>query len=460
MKLSERLAALESEHPEPVTERRVDREFPVPHNDPLAEFKATVKQSLFGKLEERGLDASLNESDLREAVIGELEKVIADSASPLSLQEREQIAEQISQDILGYGPIQRYLDDPEVTEIMVTSTRPIYIERAGRLHQTPTRFSSEEHLRQVIDRIVSKMGRRIDESSPMVDARLPDGSRVNAIVPPLSVDGPTLTVRKFAADPYRVEHLIEFGTMTQKMASLLEICVRGKLNVLVSGGTGTGKTTMLNVLSSFVPGGERIVTIEDAVELQLLQEHVVRLESRPPNVEGRGEVTIRDLVRNSLRMRPDRIIVGEVRGPEALDMMQAMNTGHEGSMSTLHANTPRDALSRLETMILMAGLDIPVTAIREYIASALSLIVHLDRMTDGSRKIVQVAEVVGMEGETITMQDIFKFRQLGVDENGAVVGRVWPTGIRPMFTEQLAERGLQIPPEVFTTGDGSREAAA
>ena len=394
---------------------------------------------------------------LRKAVLEELEKVIADSATPLSLTERERIAKEISQDILGYGPMQRFLDDPEVTEIMVNATDPIYIERGGRLHHTTFRFSSDAHLRQVIDRIVASVGRRIDESSPMVDARLPDGSRVNAVVPPLAVDGPALTVRKFAADPYRVEHLVEFGTMTQAMASLLEVCVQGKLNILVSGGTGTGKTTLLNVLSSFVPGDERIVTIEDAVELQLLQEHVVRLESRPPNVEGRGEVTIRDLVRNSLRMRPDRIIVGEVRGAEALDMMQAMNTGHEGSMSTLHANTPRDALSRLETMILMAGLEIPVMAIREYISSALSVIVHLARLSDGTRKIVQLAEVVGMEGDTITMQDIFRFRQSGTDEEGKVIGRILPTGIRPNFAEKLAERGLSLPAEMFSPGGGTTE---
>jgi pilus assembly protein CpaF len=461
MKLSERLSALDADRSdEAVPDRRDRLEIPVVPHDPLAEFKAKAKEDLFGKLEAKGLDASLDESDLRDAVIGELERVIADSATPLSIDEREKIAEEISQDILGYGPIQRFLDDPEVTEIMVNATRPIYVEKAGRLHETTARFSSKAHLRQVIDRIVSKVGRRIDESSPMVDARLPDGSRVNAVVPPLSVDGPTLTVRKFAADPFRVSHLVEFGTMTSAMASLLEVCVRGKLNILVSGGTGTGKTTLLNVLSSFVPGDERIVTIEDAVELQLLQDHVVRLESRPPNVEGRGEVTIRDLVRNSLRMRPDRIIVGEVRGPEALDMMQAMNTGHEGSMSTLHANTPRDALSRLETMILMAGLEIPVTAIREYIASALSVIVHLARMSDGSRKVVQVAEVVAMEGETITMQDIFKFRQYGVNEDGQVVGRTLPTGIRPMFAEELGERGLALPADMFAPAGENAGAAA
>jgi pilus assembly protein CpaF len=387
--------------------------------------------------------------DLKAAVIAELERVLDESATPLSDKERERIAEEISIDILGYGPIQRYLEEDAVTEIMVNGTSPIYVERAGKIEKTGVRFSSDAHLRQVIERIVAKVGRRVDESSPMVDARLPDGSRVNAIVPPLAVDGPALTIRKFAADPYRAEHLIEFGTLTAEMATLLRACVQGKLNLLITGGTGTGKTTLLNVMSSFVPGNERIVTIEDAVELQLLQDHVVRLESRPPNVEGRGSVTIRDLVRNSLRMRPDRIIVGEVRGPEALDMMQAMNTGHEGSMSTVHANTPRDALSRLETMILMSGLEIPVTAIREYIASAVSVIIHLGRLSDGTRRVTRVAEVVGMEGEVITMQDIFQFKQTGVDEGGKVIGRISATGIRPKFAESLLAQGLSLPAELF-----------
>jgi pilus assembly protein CpaF len=309
----------------------------------------------------------------------------------------------------------------------------------------------------VIERIVASVGRRVDEASPMVDARLPDGSRVNAIIPPLAVDGPALTIRKFAVDPYRIDDLIAFKTLTPAMASLLDSCVRGKLNILISGGTGSGKTTLLNVMSSFVPGDERIVTIEDAVELQLLQEHVVRLESRPPNVEGKGQVTIRDLVRNSLRMRPDRIIVGEVRGAEALDMLQAMNTGHEGSMSTLHANSPRDALSRLETMVLMAGLDIPVSAVREYISSAVSVIVQLSRLSDGTRRITQVTEVVGMEGEIITMQDVFRFVKRGVDDQGKVIGGVLATGIRPKFAEKLAEAGLPLAAELFAN---AKERAA
>ena len=456
MKLSDRLKAIDIEPAESANGPNLTRG-PDPFQsdrDPLADLKTRAKEDLFGKLEAKTFDASLSESALKKAVVAELERVLDESATPLSHAEKERIAEEISIDILGYGPIQRYLEDDDITEIMVNGTDPIFVERAGRIHKTGARFASDAHLRQVIERIVAKVGRRVDESSPMVDARLPDGSRVNAIVPPLAVDGPALTIRKFAADPYRIEHLIEFGTVTPDMASVLRACVQGKLNLLITGGTGTGKTTLLNVMSSFIPGNERVVTIEDAVELQLLQEHVVRLESRPPNVEGRGSVSIRDLVRNALRMRPDRIIVGEVRGPEALDMMQAMNTGHEGSMSTVHANTPRDALSRLETMILMSGLEIPVTAIREYISSALSLIVHLGRLSDGTRKITRVAEVVGMEGDVITMQDIFQFHQKGVEEGGKVVGQVTATGIRPKFAEKLLAQGLQLPPGLFTPADG------
>jgi pilus assembly protein CpaF len=467
MKLSERLQALDTgvdsasqqHRPAPHT-AALRGSVPLPPNDPLAEFKHKAREDLYGKLESKTLDASLSERELKAAVVDELERLIADTGIPLSASERERIAAEISEDILGYGPLQRFLEDDSVTEIMVNATDPIFIEREGRIERTASRFSSEEHLRQVIERIVSTVGRRVDESSPMVDARLPDGSRVNAVIPPLAVDGPALTIRKFATDPYRTEHLIEFGTISSGMAALLKICVLGKLNVLISGGTGTGKTTLLNVLSSFVPDNERIVTIEDAVELQLLQDHVVRLESRPPNVEGRGHVTIRDLVRNSLRMRPDRIIVGEVRGPEALDMLQAMNTGHEGSMSTVHANTPRDALSRLETMVLMAGLEIPITAVRDYISSALSVVVHLSRMRDGTRRVTQVTEVVGMEGDIITMQDIFRFQHRGVDDNGRVVGSIQPTGIRPKFAEQLADHGYEIPPEAFGPPDTRSGKAA
>jgi pilus assembly protein CpaF len=453
MKLSDRLNSLDEPQVRPTAEV-ID--LPVVGTDPLSEFKKMAKQALYSKLEERALDmATAGDGQLRTAVIAELERLIAETDTPLTQEERERLATEISEDILGYGPIQRLLEDRSITEVMVNSTDPVYVEREGRIMRTSARFSSDEHLRQVIDRIVSAVGRRIDESSPMVDARLSDGSRVNAVIPPLAVDGPALTIRKFAADPYGVEDLIEFGTMTRSMAQLLDACVKGKLNLLISGGTGSGKTTLLNVMSSFVPADERIVTIEDAVELQLHQDHVVRLESRPANIEGRGLVTIRDLVRNSLRMRPDRIIVGEVRGAEALDMLQAMNTGHEGSMSTLHANSPRDALSRLETMVLMAGLDIPIAAIREYVSSALSVIVQLSRMTDGSRRITQVAEVVGMEGEVITMQDVFRFQQTGVDEGNRVLGQMMPTGIRPKFADELARAGMALPAGIFTANEAA-----
>ena len=449
MKLSDRLKALDGGH--------VPAEAPAAEivgtyrggPDPLADFKTKAKEALYGKLESRSIDATMGEAELKTAVVRELERFLSETEIPLSVAERERIAEEISEDILGYGPIQRFLQDREVTEVMVNSTGQIFVERHGKISRTNSRFTSEEHLRQVIERIVASVGRRVDESSPMVDARLPDGSRVNAIIPPLAVDGPALTIRKFAADPFRIDDLVAMKTLTPAMASLLDHCVRGKLNILISGGTGSGKTTLLNVLSGFVPGDERIVTIEDAIELQLLQEHVVRLESRPPNVEGRGQVTIRDLVRNSLRMRPDRIIVGEVRGAEALDMLQAMNTGHEGSMSTLHANSPRDALSRLETMVLMAGLDIPVSAVREYISSAVSVIVQLSRLSDGTRRITQVTEVVGMEGEIITMQDVFRFVKRGVDDQGKVIGGIVATGIRPKFAEKLAEAGLPLAAELF-----------
>ena len=458
MKLSDRLQAIEPDQtPSSPGNGQVGEA--IPSSDPLAEFKGMAKQALYGKLESQAFGSALGEGELKATVIKELERLIADTDIPLSAAERERIAEEISEDILGYGPIQRFLDDREVTEIMVNSTNPIFVERAGKISRTTSRFSSEEHLRQVIERIVASVGRRVDEASPMVDARLPDGSRVNAIIPPLAVDGPALTIRKFAADPYGVDDLIHFKTMTRPMATLLAACVEGKLNILISGGTGSGKTTLLNVMSSFVPANERIVTIEDSVELQLLQEHVVRLESRPANIEGKGLVTIRDLVRNSLRMRPDRIVVGEVRGAEALDMLQAMNTGHEGSMSTLHANSPRDALSRLETMVLMAGLDIPVSAVREYISSALSVIIQLSRMSDGTRRITQVSEIVGMEGEVITMQDVFRFHQTGVDDEGKVIGGIIPTGIRPQFAEQLSRAGLKLPAGLFG-GPTAKEKAA
>jgi pilus assembly protein CpaF len=457
MKLSERLMQIDEA---PATVRAEPNgsgngERPRLAEDPLAEFKAHAREALFGKLQARSIDASMDDQQLRGAVMAELQRLMADSPTPLTPEERERISAEISEDIVGYGPVGRFLDDDSVTEVMVNGTSGIFVERNGRITRTDTRFASEEHLRHIIDRIVSRIGRRIDESSPMVDARLPDGSRVNAVIPPLAVDGPSLTIRKFSRDPYGVEDLIEFGTMTAAMATLLRACVEGKLNMLITGGTGTGKTTLLNVLSSFIPHAERIVTIEDAVELQLRHDDLVRLESRPPNVERRGEVTIRDLVRNALRMRPDRIVVGEVRGPEALDMLQAMNTGHEGSLSTLHANSPRDAMNRLETMVLMAGVEIPIAAIRDYVSSALSVIVHLSRMRDGTRRITQVTEVVGMEGDIITMQDIFRFRFQGVDEQRRIVGQAEPTGIRPKFADHFKAMGVTVPTEVFGA-DGER----
>lgn len=416
----------------------------------LGLFKVRVHEALLARLGARLFDASLAPEQLNAHVAQEIADLMATSSAPLSTQERQALAEEILHDVMGFGPIEPYLADPTVTEVMVNGLDDIYIERGGRIYQTADRFFSEDHLRRVIERIVSAVGRRIDESSPMVDARLADGSRVNAIIPPLAVDGPQLTVRKFAIEPYQVTDLIDFGTLTPELAELLRAVVGVGLNILVSGGTGTGKTTLLNVLSSFIPGDERIVTIEDSVELKLHQRHVVRLESRPPNVEGRGQVTVRDLVRNSLRMRPDRIIVGEVRGAEALDMLQAMNTGHDGSICTIHCNSPRDAISRLETMVLMSGMDLPSRAIREQIASAIDLIVHLHRFRDGSRKVTQVTEVIGMEGEVITTSDIYRFDyQSGVDDEGRPIGRITPTGVRPAFTRRLVEAGVTLPPDIY-----------
>jgi pilus assembly protein CpaF len=364
---------------------------------------------------------------------------------PLTAADRVRIANEIADEVLGHGPIEPLLRDPEVTEIMVNGADNIFVERAGRIQPVEAAFASEHHLRRVIDRIVSRIGRRVDEASPMVDARLPDGSRVNAVVPPIALDGSMLTIRKFAADPYTIEDLISFGTMTKPVADLLDACVRGRLDILISGGTGSGKTTTLNVLSSFLPDDERIVTIEDAAELQLHQQHVLRLESRPANAEGRGEITIRDLVRNALRMRPDRIVVGEVRDGAALDMLQAMNTGHDGSLTTVHANTPRDSLSRLETMVLMAGMDLPVRAIREQLASAVDLIVQISRLKDGTRRITHITEVIGMEGDIVTLQDLFLFDyKAGQDEHGRFRGTLVSTGLRPRFLERLASEGVTV----------------
>jgi pilus assembly protein CpaF len=390
-------------------------------------------------------DGRVTDAELRGAVGEVLAQTLRQEGVVLSAAERTQLTQDLLDDVLGLGPIEPYLRDATVSEVMVNGPECIYVERRGRLELTPGRFLDEAHLRRVIERIVAGVGRRIDESSPMVDARLPDGSRVNAVYPPLAIDGPFLTVRKFPVDPLGAEDLVSSGTLSAQGRDFLECCVRGKLNILVSGGTSTGKTTLLNVLSSFIPSDERIVTIEDSKELQLHQSHVLCLEARPPNSEGRGGVSIRDLVRNSLRMRPDRIIVGEVRSGEALDMLQAMNTGHDGSLTTVHANSPRDALARVETMTLMAGFDLPIRAIREQMASALDLIVHLSRLRDGTRRVTHITEVERMEGETVVLQDLFLFDHgMGVDAEGRALGSLKSTGLRPRFAERLADRGIPL----------------
>lgn len=417
--------------------------------DSFGELKARVQNRLIAELDPR-MDLG-NAEEVRRTVEETFASVLEAEGITLTRVERLRLFEAISAEILGYGPIEPLLKDPAVNEVMVNGPRQVYVERQGKLELTDVTFQDDDHVMRVIDRIVSPLGRRIDESSPTVDARLPDGSRVNAIIPPIALNGPTVTIRKFSKDPFTVEDLIRFGTFTAEMATFMKACVEARLNIIVAGGTGSGKTTMLNVLSSFIPDDERIVTIENAAELQLRQEHVVRLESRPPNIEGKGEITIRDLVINSLRMRPERIVVGECRGGEALDMLQAMNTGHDGSMTTAHANTPRDTLSRIETMCLMAGMELPVRAIREQIASAVDLIVQQDRLKDGSRKITNVTEVQGMEGDVIVMQDIFTFQQTGV-ENGKIVGRMKPTGIRPKFIHRFEVANIYLPPNIFGAG--------
>ncbi|MEY2423051.1 MAG: pilus assembly protein CpaF [Acidimicrobiaceae bacterium] len=457
MKLSEKLAALEEE--EKVAESTAGNLSP-----------SAAKRKTAGAARARGGDAwdetkrkvrelvldevapkmkGLSGPELNEEVKSALDRILQREDVSVSPLERRKFVQEMISDTLGYGPLDALLQDATITEIMCNSHDDIWIERAGLIERTDMAFTDDAQYRQVIDKIVSAVGRRVDEASPMVDARLPDGSRVNAIIPPLAIHGSVLTIRKFSADPYTAKDLINFGTYTLDLVTVMEACVRARLNILVSGGTGTGKTTNLNVLSSFIPDGERVITIEDSAELQLQQPHVINLEARPANAEGQGEVKIRDLVKNALRMRPDRIIVGECRSGEALDMLQAMNTGHEGSMTTVHSNSPRDGLSRLETMVLMAGFDLPVKAIREQIASAIDIIIHVDRLPDGRRVVTAVSEVQGLEGETILLQEIFKFRFLPGTERGKPSGELVPTGLRPKFMDKLVEREIEVPASAF-----------
>ena len=411
------------------------------------ELKVRVQTQLINELDPK-LDLS-NVARVRQQVEEIFNAILDKENIVLTRSERARMFESIAADILGFGPLQELLNDNEISEIMVNGPRSIFVEKRGKIVKTGVAFNDEQHVLRVIDRIVAPLGRRIDESSPMVDARLPDGSRVNAVIRPIALCGPTISIRKFKKDGVSIEDLIRFGSLTREMAEFLSACVRASLNIVVSGGTGSGKTTMLNALSSFIPDDERIVTVENAAELQLKQDHVVPLESRPQNVEGKGEISIRDLVINSLRMRPDRIVVGECRGGEALEMLQAMNTGHDGSMTTLHANSPRDAIARIETMCLMSGMDLPVRAIREQIASAVNLIVQLGRLKDGSRKTMYITEVQGMEGDVVVLSDIFQFEQQGLDERGKVVGQLKPTGIRPRFVDRFEERNIYLPPNIF-----------
>lgn len=421
--------------------------------DRLTEVSGRIQNRLIDVLGPQLYDSTASEGELLDLVHRHVNELLAEERAPLSLKEKAEVTRQITDSVMGLGPLEAFIRDPQVSEIMVNGASEIYVEREGRLFLTGVSFHDDDQLLQTIDKIAGRVGRRIDESSPYVDARLPDGSRVNAIIPPLALDGPVLTIRKFSAEPLVVQDLIEAGTLTPAVASFLKKCVEGRLNILVSGGTGAGKTTTLNVLSSFIPPDERILTIEDAAELRLQQPHVVRLESRPPNIEGKGSVSIRDLVRNALRMRPNRIVVGEVRGPEALDMLQAMNTGHDGSISTLHANSPRDALARLETMGMMAGVDFTVRAVRDQIYSAVDLLIHQARLRDGTRRITHITEVAGREGDVIQLQDVFLFDfKAGTDSNGRFKGALQPTGLRPTFMEKLAEHGLELPPKVFMRG--------
>ena len=412
------------------------------------ELKARVHRRLIERLDFGKLDV-LASGELANEIGYIIQSIIAEEGVPLNQQEIERLIVEVQHETFGLGPIEPLLSDPDVSDILVNNSSNCYVERFGKLQKTDVIFRDDRHLLQIIERIVSKVGRRIDESSPYVDARLPDGSRVNAIIPPLAIDGPVLSIRRFGLEPLKIGDLLRLGTLDARMHKILEGAVKTRLNILISGGTGTGKTTLLNVLSEFIPASERIISIEDSAELHLKQDHVVRLETRPPNIEGKGEVTQRDLVKNALRMRPDRIIVGEVRGGEALDMLQAMNTGHDGSLSTIHANTTRDAMSRLETMVLMAGMDLPEKAIREQIASAIDIIIQTVRFPDGTRKIVKMTEMTGMEGNTLVMQDFFVYNQRGIDKDGNVVGEFKSTGVRPMFMERFKVAGFELPPGIF-----------
>lgn len=440
--LSERVAAARESDTSDVSPNR---------SDALGELRGRLHFKVVEELGPTLYDRGMSDAELRLRVLEMLEWAVdQEQGLPLTSADRRALLNEIASDVLGYGPIDPLLNDPEVTEVMINGPYDIYYEKSGKLYLSDIHFVDEVHLRRIIDKIVGQIGRRVDEATPMVDARLPDGSRVNAIIAPLAIGGPFLTIRKFAVDPYQEADLIGFGTFTQRVADFSRACVRGRLNIIISGGTGSGKTTTLNVVSAYIPSDERIVTVEDAAELQLHQEHVLTLESRPSNIEGQGAITIRDLVRNTLRMRPDRIVVGEVRGAEALDMLQAMNTGHDGSLTTVHSNSPRDTLSRIETMVLMAGFDLPIKAIREQIASAVDLIIHVSRLKDGSRRVTHVTEVEGMEGDIITLQDLFLFDYgMGVDDEGVYKGRLKATGIRPSFSEELEDQGIRLPADLF-----------
>jgi len=423
----------------------------VNRSDALSDLRGRLHFKVVEELGPTLYDRGMSDAELRLRVLEMLEWAVdQEQGLPLTSADRRALLNEIASDVLGYGPIDPLLNDPDVTEVMANGPYDIYYEKNGRILRSDVRFVDETHLRRIIDKIVGQIGRRVDEATPMVDARLPDGSRVNAIIAPLAIGGPFLTIRKFSVDPYQEADLISFGTLTQRVADFLRACVRGRLNVIISGGTGSGKTTTLNVVSAYIPGDERIITVEDAAELQLHQEHVLSLESRPANIEGKGAVEIRDLVKNTLRMRPDRIVVGEVRDAAALDMLQAMNTGHDGSLTTIHSNTPRDTLSRIETMVMMAGYVLPVRAIREQVSSAVDLIVHVSRLKDGTRRVTHVTEVEGMEGEVITLQDLFLFDYgMGVDDEGIYKGRLKATGIRPSFSEDLENQGIRLPSDLF-----------